>query len=971
MGSPVTRRFRRLRVSVILLAMGVVLSGIGVQVAQAATASIHVTPGIAAPTNLITVKGSGFTAGELVDLYFDAVDVGVGSVGPTGTFKSTGVYVPTPAVPGKHWVTAIGRSSHSSSQVAFTVRTDWAQGGFDPTHQGWNITENIVRSDNVSTLQQTWVGPTAGKTQGHQTLPPSLDSSPAVVGGVAYVGAANGGLYAFSAVGCGSSSCPALWQGVTGDSIVSSPAVSGGVVYVGSTDGKLYAFNAKGCGSATCSPLWTGATGGAIESSPTVAGGRVYIGSDDAKVYAFSAAGCASTCSPEWTFATGGDVVSSPSLGYVQALDKTVLFFGSKDGKLYALDSATGNPVWPALSTAGAITSSPAFAPDVTKNTEMVYVGSGSKLYGVMAGTGTVVWTGQTGGPVDASPAVAGATVFVGSGDGLLYAYQASNCRGSATCSPIWTGGTTSMPAVNGSPVAADGVVYVGRDNGTIYAYNQPGCQSHTCPNALWSASTGGPITVGAAVANGALFVSSEDGSLHRYGLPSPPTPPSAPSIGSLHHGASPIEHVVVIFQENHSFDNELGKLCSEVDAGHIVRAGLNMGCDGATQGYRYNDPTPFPLTKAPDIVPGVNHSSAAIKTTINNGRMDGFSQITGCTQKANYRCYTQYYPSQIPNMASLAKRFVISDRTFATDSAATWGSHINMAAATMSGFLGDIPAPTSDYPAGPGWGCDSLLSTAFMSGGVRTEIPSCFPKQDGSGPYKPSPAPWVPTIMDNLDEAGLGWRVYQGAALWSNQNVWSMCPSFASCLYSAQAANLKPASRLITDAQNGTLPNVAYAMPFPGVGVHGSTSQHNGTSMTLGDNQIGADLAALMRGPEWSSTAVFITYDECGCFYDHVNPLQYDPGYGVRLPMVIVSPYARAGYTDSHQADITSISAFIESTFGVPPVSTKDAQAYDYANSFDYNQTPLTPVKMTSRTIPPREIRWLKRHPEDSNDPT
>lgn len=952
-------RFGR-RVGAIGGAVCVLLAAVSIQAAQATTASITVTPGFGPPTSLLKVAGSGFQAAESVDIYFDSADVSRVTANGSGVLAQTGIYIPTPAAPGQHWITAVGRTSAAVSQIPVTVRTDWTQASFDSSHQGWNIFENGIRSDNVAALSQVWTAPTGG----------AVDSSPAVVNGIAYVGSADGKLYAFKAGGCNSPPCAAQWTGTTGGAVDSSPAVQSNVVFIGSGDGKLYAFNAKGCGSSSCAPLWTGSTGGAIHSSPTVAGGLVYVGSGDGKLYAFSASGCgAASCSATWAAVTGGPIASSPSVGFVSKLHTTAVFVGSSNGSVYAFNSGTGAKFWSVV-TGGPVSSSPAFAPNVSKDLEMVYVGSSdAKLYALKAWSGGVVWTGLTGGAIDSSPAVANSRVFVGSDDGRVYTYNATDCGGAAACSPIWTAGTTGMAQVNAAPVVADGLVYVGRDDGSLYAYNQAGCQSPTCAGALWSVSTGAPIKAAAAITDGTVYGSSEDGSLHAYRLPSAPVPPPAPAPSSLVPTSSPIKHVVVIYQENHSFDNVLGKLCTEVP-NTIIRPGLNMSCDGATQGMLKGG-TPIALTQTPDIVPNVNHSSDAIVAAMNGGLMDGFSGIAGCQLKNNYACYSQYDPSQIPNVASLAERFVISDRTFATDAAASWGSHVNLAAQTLGGFVGDIPAPTVDYPSGPGWGCDSLLSTPFKVGQTSTLAPSCFPKQDGSGPYKPSPAQWVPTIMDNLDNAGLGWRVYEGKQLWSNGDVWSMCPSFAACLYGAQAGNVQSASQLITDAQNGTLPNVAYAMPFPGKGPHAGTSQHNGTSMSSGDNQIGADLAALMNGPEWSSTAVFITWDDCGCFYDHVNPLQYSAGYGVRLPMIIVSPYAKAGFTDSNAADITSISAFIEHSYGVPPVSAKDAAAYSYSQSFDYSQTPLSPAQMTTRQIPLWEIRWLKAHPEDADDPT
>jgi phospholipase C len=115
------------------------------------------------------------------------------------------------------------------------------------------------------------------------------------------------------------------------------------------------------------------------------------------------------------------------------------------------------------------------------------------------------------------------------------------------------------------------------------------------------------------------------------------------------------------------------------------------------------------------------------------------------------------------------------------------------------------------------------------------------------------------------------------------------------------------------------------------------------------------------MNGPDWGSTAIFITYDDCGCFYDHVPP---PPGLGIRVPMVIVSPYARAGYTDHDTASFASLLAFIEHAFRLKPLGPADANAYDYSNSFDYGQSRLPPIPLAQHPLPPAEREYLREHP-------
>ncbi|MFL5797857.1 MAG: alkaline phosphatase family protein [Actinomycetota bacterium] len=410
-----------------------------------------------------------------------------------------------------------------------------------------------------------------------------------------------------------------------------------------------------------------------------------------------------------------------------------------------------------------------------------------------------------------------------------------------------------------------------------------------------------------------------------------------------------PIQHVVVIYEENHTFDNVLGLFCAQ----HPERA-----CDGATSG-RKSDGTTQPLTAAPDIVPGVIHNPTSQAAAIDGGRMDGFDLIKGCTARVGYRCYSQYDDTEVPNLWTLADHFSLSDRTFSESPIPSWGAHVELVSATLDGFLGAQPHAATDHRASTGWGCDSFRVADWISpqGDVSLQ-PSCIPARDGTGPYRPSPVPWVPTIMDRLGAAGRSWKIY-AAGPFADQTRgygWAICPSFADCIYTPQRAGMVPYWQVTSDAENGVLPSVSLVMPT------GPNSQHNGDSMIAGENWIASVVNAVESGPEWSSTAIFITYDDCGCFYDHVAP---PSGLGPRVPMVIVSPYARAGYTDSAVASFASMLAFVEHAFGLKPLSPMDANAYDYANSFDFGQTLLSPVGLPHHVVPASSIAYMRTHPQ------
>jgi phospholipase C len=425
----------------------------------------------------------------------------------------------------------------------------------------------------------------------------------------------------------------------------------------------------------------------------------------------------------------------------------------------------------------------------------------------------------------------------------------------------------------------------------------------------------------------------------------------------------SPIEHVVIIDQENHTFDNVLGSYCHRVRIGVIDRAAT---CRGATKGTTYNG-TVIPLAKASDLVPRVYHDVASQTRAIHHGLMNGFSHIEGCTKNEDFACYSQFVPRQIPNVRDLATSYALSDATFSYASTPSWGSHISMVAATMDGFKGDNPTISAFSTAtGKGWGCDSFRDSPWWDGSAWAMEPSCVPDQAGNGPYRDSPVPFTPTIFDRLDDKALSWRIYGGAGEPGSPVAdgwgWVICPTFYECASTAQADNLVPATDVIADAMRGSLPAFSIVAP------NGTDSQHNGYSMAQGDNWIGQVVSAIQSGPDWTSTAVFITWDDCGCFYDHMPPPE---GMGIRLPMLIVSPYAKEGFTDATSASGLSFLAFTEETFGLPPLTTADATAYDYADAFDLTSPPRTDVPtMVLTRIPVAERRFIARHPV-VDDPT
>jgi hypothetical protein len=388
--------------------------------------------------------------------------------------------------------------------------------------------------------------------------------------------------------------------------------------------------------------------------------------------------------------------------------------------------------------------------------------------------------------------------------------------------------------------------------------------------------------------------------------------------------GASPpIEHVVVILQENHTFDNVLGQLCI-----HDKRA----KCSAAASGKNEKGET-IPLSKAADVVVGVAHGQASQLAAIDGGKMDGWEKVGGCQEN---QCYTAYKPRQIPSLAKLAREGAISDHFFSRDIVPSWGAHFDFFAQTLDGFVGNNPTHVSEAPpAGPGWGCDSNLNAQWLNPSTEKleSEPSCVPNKAGEGPWRKSPVPYVPTVADRLEEAGRTWGIYgavKTAGKAQSGYVWSTCPTFAECLLGSQKEDMHEASQFMSDAKAGKLPN--FSVVTPSTDSEGATSQHNGTSMLVGDNYIGKAVAAVKEGSDAATTTIFIYYDDCGCFYDHVKP---PAGLGIRLPLVIVSPYAKPGFTDNNVATNSSILAYMETVLHVNPVTEEDRTAYNFSESF------------------------------------
>jgi outer membrane protein assembly factor BamB len=471
-----------------------------------AAPTIALSVKIGHPTIATQVSGSGFTANEAVDVYFDTTDEFLTTADSTGAFPNHELDVPKDALPGSHWITAVGRQTGDSAQQLFAVRTDWKKYQFDAANHGKNPYENVIEKSNVGTLALAW-------SYAVVDYRGALVGSPIVYKNLIYLGTErpSSSLYALTTEGT------VEWQiesARNGDSYFkTTPTYEGGTLYVNGS-------GIRGFDPATGVPKW-GVRSPGEEYSPVVAGNILYINSID-RVFAFSTA--TGTTQPLWIVditESGQECANSkrPAFSWplrtigTPAVVNGIVYVGYSDG-VCALNAATGAVLW--TGTNGG--SEPAVANGA------VYSASGDgKLYALNASTGDVLWTFGSGNVATTVPSVANGKVFVGLGQ-RIYALDESSGALEWNAPIDGTGPPTSVSIANGVGYLASGK--------TVYALDiKTGAR-------LWTAQPG--IISGApTVVNGFVYVNSTNSNFYAYALNggknSAYKPRQPPSYASLH----------------------------------------------------------------------------------------------------------------------------------------------------------------------------------------------------------------------------------------------------------------------------------------------------------------------------------------------------------------------------------------------------------------------------------------------------
>ncbi|MFY9562466.1 MAG: alkaline phosphatase family protein [Terriglobales bacterium] len=367
--------------------------------------------------------------------------------------------------------------------------------------------------------------------------------------------------------------------------------------------------------------------------------------------------------------------------------------------------------------------------------------------------------------------------------------------------------------------------------------------------------------------------------------------------------GIQKIQHIVFLIKENRTFDHYFGTY---------------PGADGATSGKTSAGRT-IPLSHAPDETPwDIGHSWRDALIAINNGKMNKFDLVENGDEDGYKLSYTQLYESDIPNYFSYARNFVLADHMFSSMAGPSFPNHLYTVAAQDDGTL-DNPHP-NHY----NWGCDSdedqSVPVQKPDSRLTTE-PPCFDFQ---------------TLADSLEAAHISWKYYappkgQYGYQWSTLDAIRHIRE--SPLWTEHVVN---DDQFVADALAGKLPAVSWL-------VTGDDSEHPPLSTCAGENWTVRQLNAVMQGPDWNATVVFLTWDDFGGFYDHVPPpVVGSYSLGPRVPLLIISPYARKGYISHTQYEFSSFLKFAEERYRVPSLTDRDSKAADMLDSFDFTQEPL-----------------------------
>jgi phospholipase C len=402
------------------------------------------------------------------------------------------------------------------------------------------------------------------------------------------------------------------------------------------------------------------------------------------------------------------------------------------------------------------------------------------------------------------------------------------------------------------------------------------------------------------------------------------PTLPGVKPAGATQLDAfrSRIQHIVFLIKENRSFDMYFGTF---------------PGAEGTT-GATISTGEHVTLRRAFDRMPrDVGHDWDDARTAIHNGLMDRFDLIRG-NQRNDMLSLTQFLRADIPNYWSYAEHFVLADRMFSSLAGPSFPNHLYTVAGQSAGAVNN--------PNSFAWGCDADSTTSVdvmkADGTMMRQYP-CFEMN---------------TVADRLEAAGVSWGYY--APQQGQQGyIWSALDAVRHIRQGPLwNSRVFPYARFAQDAAAGKLPSVSWLIPDFPTSEHPTVDAFAGTTLNVsacaGENWTVQQINAIMQGPNWGSTAIILTWDDFGGFYDHVPPPGIDQlGLGPRVPLIVISPYAKEGVVSHTTYEFGSVLQLIENRYDVKALSQRDVEANSMLDMFDFTQPPAPPLVLPQRTCP------------------
>ncbi|HEV2738261.1 MAG TPA: alkaline phosphatase family protein, partial [Candidatus Elarobacter sp.] len=369
---------------------------------------------------------------------------------------------------------------------------------------------------------------------------------------------------------------------------------------------------------------------------------------------------------------------------------------------------------------------------------------------------------------------------------------------------------------------------------------------------------------------------------------PGPPPPGATPTpLPTGSPAPRVIKHVVIIFQENRTVDN----LFNGFPGADTVQSGQNSS--GQTVALQ-----PVDIAAPYDL----DHSHHGFTTEYAGGAMNGFDRVgsSACTTcpAPNVRAYGYVPQSETQPYWQVAQQYAFADRMFQTNEGPSFPAHQYIVSGTSLASTSS-PLLAAENPDVPG----STNTTAGCDAPSGTTVALIDPAT-GDESQRAAPCFEHPVLFDLLDAHGVSWRYYQpriGAGLWYAPDAIQHIrngPDYANVSV--------PNTNIISDVQSGKLAQVSWVIPTAAASDHAKSTDGTGPAW------VASVVNAIGASPYWSNTAIFITWDDWGGWYDHVKPQQFNAyELGFRVPLIVVSPYARPAYVSHVQHEFGSILKF------------------------------------------------------------